>query len=165
MEVISGAESKVAIILSSWSCCFLFFSSLIRFSTHPASLSIASSSVMLHFSQGLKFAQEMYRKLTAWDNEVLCGSDDPHEVDRIVDWVYEGITKGRSYGAIIGEMHDKTYEAKITELEQELERWKQAHERVKQDNIILANELVDRQNIIDAYESTFGVRKDDINKE
>lgn len=114
---------------------------------------------------GLKFAQEMYRKLTAWDNEALCGSDDPQEVDRIVDWVYEGITKGRSYGAIIGEMHDKTYEAKITELEQELERWKQAHERVKQDNIILANELVDRQNIINAYESTFGVRKDGIDKE
>jgi hypothetical protein len=79
--------------------------------------------------EGLKFAQEMYKKLTAWDNEVLCGDDDPHYVDRIVYWIYDGITKDRSYGAITGEMHDMTYEAKITELEQEVEKWKQAHER------------------------------------
>src|SRR5215204_2516467 len=88
--------------------------------------------------EGLKFAQEMYKKLRAWDDEVLCGSDDPNYVDKIVDWIYDGITKGRSYGAITGEMRDKTYETRVKELELELNEKDGEISKLKTENKQLA---------------------------
>jgi hypothetical protein len=83
----------------------------------------------------------MYKKLTAYDNEVLCGCDDPHCVDKIVDWIYDVITKGRSYGAIKGEMHDKTYENPINELEEQIESLKKEGDGVTNERNLAVVEL------------------------
>jgi len=38
---------------------------------------------------GKKLAGELHHKITSWDNEVLCGDDDPDFVDKTVDWIYD----------------------------------------------------------------------------
>jgi hypothetical protein len=70
-------------------------------------------------SQGKDLSGELYDKITKWDNEVLCGDDDPNFVPNIVDWIYDYIIKGRAYGAIKGKMIDETYDKRIAELEKE----------------------------------------------
>lgn len=105
--------------------------------------------------EGLKFAEEMYNKLTAWDNESLCGDDDPNYEQGLINWIYDSITKGRSYGAILGRMQDKTVEEKLKELEKEVEELKTRNSELRANNIQMAEELVDRRLQIAAYEKQF----------
>ena len=44
--------------------------------------------------EGLKYAEELYQKITSWDNQVICNDDDPSYVNKIIDWLYDAITKG-----------------------------------------------------------------------
>lgn len=83
--------------------------------------------------------------------------DDERKVTRepILRWLLDFFIKARTHGALIGELHDKTYEERISELEHEVGDLKSTNERLNADNVLLANELVDRQNIIDSYEKFF----------
>ncbi len=66
--------------------------------------------------EGLRYADEIYKNIDLWDGESLCPSLE-HEatVNKIVTQLDDAIIKGRTYGAIIGELHDKGYEARIQE--------------------------------------------------
>lgn len=91
--------------------------------------------------EGKKLAGELHHKITWWDNEVLCGDDDPNFVDKTVDWIYDFIIRGRSFGAIRGQLHDKTYEKRIEELESELTKRDKEISELKSENKQLAEKL------------------------
>lgn len=112
--------------------------------------------------EGKKIAAELHHKITWWDNEVLCGDDDPKFVDKTVEWIYDFIIKGRSFGAIRGQLRDKTYEKKITELEEEIQLvrkenadLKSTEIKLRNDNVQLAQEITDRNQQIRTYEKQF----------
>jgi hypothetical protein len=105
--------------------------------------------------EGLEFAEQMYKKLTAWDNESLCGDDDPNYEKGLINWIYDSIIKARSYGALIGEMKDKTYEVRIEELEKEVGELRDKNNTLRSHNIQLSEELMDRRLQITAYEKLF----------
>jgi hypothetical protein len=105
--------------------------------------------------EGKKLAAELYHKITWWDNEVLCGDDDPKFVDKTVDWIYDFINKGRSFGAIRGQLRDKMYDQKIDELEKEVQSLREKNSELRGHNIQLAEELVDRNQQISTYERQF----------
>jgi hypothetical protein len=106
-------------------------------------------------------ADELERKIKSHMEDDYCIDDERRVTEEPkLKWMLDFWIKAVSHGAMSGELRDQTYENKIKELEKEVEKWKDAHERVKADNIVLANELVDRQNLIDTYESVFKSRND-----
>jgi hypothetical protein len=122
--------------------------------------------------EGLKFAKELNEKVNYWQNHMfLCDDEDPQYFAGVQDWIYNAIHECRAYGALVGELHDKTDEDRIKELEQEVEKWKANFESVKSDAIILANELnntrselQDTKHIIDSYERGIFKNKEGDNK-
>jgi hypothetical protein len=84
--------------------------------------------------EGLNYSKEFYHHVDRWQKEILCPDTDRGFRNRLAGSLYDAILKGRSYGVIVGELHDKTSEDRIKELEQEVKS-------LKKDNITLAREL------------------------
>jgi len=70
-------------------------------------------------------------------------SNIEHEatINRIVTQLYDAIIKGRTYGAIIGELHDKGYEARIQELEDANKNKDEEIRKLQSENTELAQSL------------------------
>jgi hypothetical protein len=112
--------------------------------------------------EGRQLSEELAHKIIRWDNEVLCPDNDSHFVDKTADWIYEYIIKGRTCGAIKGQMRDKRYEERIQELEEELRKsnkdkikLNRKYLQTREHNLMLANELRDREQQIRTYENQF----------
>ncbi len=106
-----------------------------------------------------EFADTFHKKLRYLQEYDNCPNDDGSPPEP-TDWLYDAIFEGRVYGAIKGEFRDKTDEEKIMELEKEVENWKIKFEQQKSENIMLANELEDRKNLITSYEKMFPKKRD-----
>ena len=103
---------------------------------------------MINFHQQKKawsLLNKCTRNLLLENNESLCGDDDPNYEKGLINWIYDSIIKARSYGALIGEMQDKTYEIKIEALEKEVEELRDKHDTLRSNNIQLKEELMDRK--------------------
>lgn len=59
---------------------------------------------------------------------------------------------GRIDGTIEGELHDIDHENEVSELKTQIENWKSKYEKSREDNKLLSEELLDKTNIISAYE-------------
>ena len=99
---------------------------------------------------------------------MLCGDDDSGFVDKTVDWIYDFIIRGRSFGAIRGQLRDKTSEQKIADLEDEVQKLKHENaelrssvNRLNNHNVQLVQEITDRNQQIRTYESQFYKNRDD----
>ena len=78
----------------------------------------------------------------------------------LIDSAYLSIINLRLEGLLEGEMIDTAYETIVKDLRNENESLKKDNQRLHNENLLLAGELRDRQNIIERYEKPFTKKQD-----
>jgi hypothetical protein len=109
----------------------------------------------LDVEQLIEHSNDTYDTITRWQKLYTAKDrlyNDDFILDELTDTLYITYMHGRIDGEIKGELHDEEFESKIKELEKDAEIWKLRFEQQKLENIALANELHDRENIISSYE-------------
>lgn len=101
-----------------------------------------------------EFGEELNKWLKLNEKDSL--SDD---IKELTDTLFNKIIKCRVQGFIIGILDDLDQDEEIKKLRDEVNRLSDYNDELKQHNIRLANELSDKQHIIDSYESSAYRRK------
>lgn len=109
--------------------------------------------------EGAKWLDSTYEAMREWQKLSEKKSKEALTIEDEVDFyeytgqLYNTYTRCRLDGSITGELHEVDLEAKIQDLEKKLADKTEDFEREKRHNIILAEELEDRQYAMDSYES------------
>ncbi len=116
-------------------------------------------------SEGMELARQLDENIKIFQSDDFCYDDEENYKPEHVRWLFDFFTKARSYGALTGVLHDETYENRIKKLEARLETLKADNERLRSENLLLVNELHDRQNIINSYEQGAVFKRGDNDRE
>lgn len=122
-------------------------------------------------NEAQEYIEDMYVAISRWRRH-KAGEDsdfiDEDDFNRETEKLYDAYIDARIDGMITGELIDEKHEATVRKLKREIEalqiKNKELEEekvRLTTENITLANELKDRQHIIDSYEKASGYKKDD----
>ena len=118
---------------------------------------------------GQEYVEDTYMILNHWIEYKSGDTSFVNEEDfaDATEKLYNAYVQGRIDGTITGELIDEKHEVIVRKLKKEIEDCKAKHKeleaekvRLTADNITLANELADRQHIIDTYEKAAGYKKD-----
>lgn len=101
-----------------------------------------------------QFGEELNEWVRLNEKDAL--SDDMKE---LTDTLFNKIIKFRVQGFIIGVLDDFDQDEEIKKLRDEIIRLSDNNDELKRHNVRLANELADKQHIIDSYESSAYRRK------
>jgi hypothetical protein len=87
--------------------------------------------------------------------------DDADDYMNSIKTIYNSILELKLEGRIDGKFSDVTTEEIINKLKLENENLKKENQRVYNENLLLANELRDRQHILESYEKPYTKKKDE----